>query len=74
MPHFMTEDDVVAAYTRFTGKPVTDLHWYVVYGLLRHAIVMARIAHRSAHFGESVLPDDPDDLVMHRDLLDRSMA
>jgi hypothetical protein len=31
---------------------------------------MTRIAFRSAHFGEGLMPEDPDDLIMHRAALE----
>jgi aminoglycoside phosphotransferase (APT) family kinase protein len=66
MPDFMRLDDVVAAYQSFTGYTPKDLEFYTLYAALRHAIVMSRVARRSILFGEMEMPDDPDDLIMHR--------
>jgi aminoglycoside phosphotransferase (APT) family kinase protein len=74
MPGFLRRDDVAAAYAELSGVPVPDLAFYEVYAALRHAIVMARVHARSVHFGEADAPADPDDAVMHRDLLRLMMA
>jgi aminoglycoside phosphotransferase (APT) family kinase protein len=66
MPDFMRLDDVAAAYASFTGYAPRDLEFYTLYAALRHAIVMSRVARRSILFGEMEMPDDPDDLIMHR--------
>jgi hypothetical protein len=35
---------------------------------------MARVQRRSIHFGEATMPEDPDDLVMHRASLEAMLA
>ena len=35
---------------------------------------LARIARRMAHFGEVTLPDDVDDMIAHRAMLERMLA
>ncbi len=74
MPGFMRREDVAAVYTEVSGVALPDLAWYEVYAALRHAIVMARVHQRSVHFGEAEAPDDPDEAVMHRDLLRLMLA
>lgn len=74
LPDFLRPDDVARAYERVTGYTPRDLDWYVAYAALRHAVIMARIQRRAVHFGEAVAPDDPDDLVMHRLLLEELLA
>jgi aminoglycoside phosphotransferase (APT) family kinase protein len=66
MPQFMRLDDVVATYEASTGHQPKNMEFYLLYAALRHAIVMSRVAHRSILFGELEMPDDPDDLIMHR--------
>jgi aminoglycoside phosphotransferase (APT) family kinase protein len=73
MPHFMRRDDVAATYEAQSGVAPRDLEFYELYAALRHAIVMARVTLRSVHFGEAEMPTDPDELVLHRNLL-REMA
>ncbi|HSS11746.1 MAG TPA: phosphotransferase family protein [Acidimicrobiales bacterium] len=70
MPGFLRRDDVASAYEAITGRSPRDLDFYTVYAALRHAIIMARIAGRSIHFGEAIEPDDPDDLILHRPTLE----
>jgi aminoglycoside phosphotransferase (APT) family kinase protein len=66
MPDFLRLDEVAAAYERASGYTPRNLQWFVMYAALRHGIVMSRVQQRSIHFGEAEMPDDPDDLVMHR--------
>jgi aminoglycoside phosphotransferase (APT) family kinase protein len=73
MPDFMRLDDVTAAYESFTGYTPRDLEFYTVYAALRHAIVMSRVAQRSVLFGEMEMPDDPDDMIMHRTTVEQML-
>ncbi|GAA4945150.1 phosphotransferase family protein [Nonomuraea thailandensis] len=66
MPGFMRREDVCATYRELTGYEPRDLDFYEMYAALRHGVIMARIWHRRVHFGELPMPDDPDDLVLHR--------
>ncbi len=61
---------MAASYEAASGHTPRDLEFYLVYAALRHGIVMSRVQQRSIHFGEAEMPDDPDDLVMHRTLLE----
>jgi aminoglycoside phosphotransferase (APT) family kinase protein len=70
MPDFLALPDVVATYESVSGYTPRHLPFYVMYAGLRHGIVMSRVGQRSAHFGEAELPDDPDDLIMHRATLE----
>jgi len=69
MPHFMRREDVAATYEAASGVAPQNLGFYELYAALRHAIVMARVTLRAIHFGESEMPADPDELVLHRNLL-----
>jgi aminoglycoside phosphotransferase (APT) family kinase protein len=69
MPHFMRQDDVCATYEAITGYTPRDMRWYLVYAALRHGIVMAQVTRRAVAFGEAEMPDDPDDLIMHKPTL-----
>ncbi|MFC4119398.1 phosphotransferase family protein [Nonomuraea zeae] len=75
MPDFMRPDDVCQKYRELTGYEARDMDFYEMYAALRHGIIMARVWQRRIHFGEQPMPDDPDDLVLHRatieDLLTR---
>ena len=74
MPGFMRLDDVAATYESYTGHTPKDLEFYTLYAALRHAIVMSRVAQRSVLFGEMEMPDDPDDMIMHRATVERMLA
>ncbi|MGW2217260.1 phosphotransferase family protein [Nonomuraea sp. NPDC001684] len=66
MPDFMRRDDVCQKYCEITGYEPRDLDFYEMYAALRHGVIMARVWQRRIHFGEQPMPDDPDDLVLHR--------
>jgi aminoglycoside phosphotransferase (APT) family kinase protein len=73
MPRFMRLGDVATTYESYTGYTPRDLEFYTIYAALRHAIVMSRVARRSILFGEMEMPDDPDDLIMHRATLEKML-
>ncbi|MEV4527513.1 phosphotransferase family protein [Streptosporangium sp. NPDC049304] len=73
MPDFMRREDVCQTYHEITGYKPRDMEFYETYAALRHGSIMARIEHRRIHFGERVMPGDPDDLVMHRATLERML-
>jgi aminoglycoside phosphotransferase (APT) family kinase protein len=73
MPNFMRLDEVTTTYETATGHTPKDLDFYTLYASLRHAIVMSRVAQRSVLFGEMEMPDDPDDMIMHRATLEQML-
>ncbi|MDQ1072202.1 aminoglycoside phosphotransferase (APT) family kinase protein [Streptomyces canus] len=70
---FLGVGRVEARYAQLTGHTPRDMDFFTLYAALRHAIVMLRIAHRPAFFGEVDLPADPDTLILHHGSL-RAMA
>jgi aminoglycoside phosphotransferase (APT) family kinase protein len=74
MPHFMRIADVAGSYAELTGHEPRHLEWHTMYAALRHGAVMARVTQRSIHFGQAVMPDDPDELVMHHATLEEMLA
>ncbi|GGS55221.1 putative phosphotransferase [Planobispora rosea] len=73
LPDFMRSEDVCRTYQEMTGYKPRDMEFYEMYAALRHGIIMARVWHRRIHFGEQPMPDDPDDLVMHRATIERML-
>lgn len=71
MEHFMETADVAATYEQITGIAPRDLHWHIVYAAVQWGIVFIRNGTRMARFGEIEMPDDVDDLMHHRALLER---
>jgi aminoglycoside phosphotransferase (APT) family kinase protein len=71
---FLQRDEVAAYYQKQTGHTPRDLDFYTAYAALQYAIVFLRTGARSAHFGESVMPDDPDELIFNREPLERMLA
>jgi aminoglycoside phosphotransferase (APT) family kinase protein len=65
IPHFMRTADVCAQYTELSGVEPLDMHWFITYAALRHAIVMFRITRRQILFGEAVMPENPDHAFTH---------
>lgn len=74
LPDMFRTDDVLAVYRRAGGADLADLHFYVVYAALRHALVMARVHERRVHFGEAEPVTDPDDAIMHRARLEQLIS
>jgi len=74
MPHLLRREDVAATYASLTGHAEPDLDFYTMYSALRHGIIMNRIQRRAIRFGEATMPDNPDDLVMHRTTLEEMIA
>jgi aminoglycoside phosphotransferase (APT) family kinase protein len=71
---FMDRADVVATYESLTGHPVRALEWFEVLAALRFAIVSVRTSTRGIAYGQMEQPEDPDDLIMFRGLLERMLA
>lgn len=74
MPHFLRREDVAATYESLTGHTPRDLDFYTMYAALRHGVIMARVQSRAIHFGQATMPDDVDDLIMHRATLEAMLA
>ncbi|MEU6710702.1 phosphotransferase family protein [Nonomuraea sp. NPDC046802] len=74
MPDFMRRDDVCRKYRELTGYEPRDMDFYEMYAALRHGLIMARVWLRRIHFGEQPMPDDPDDLVLHRTTIEELLT
>lgn len=80
MPAFMRRDDVCERYEELTGHRPTNMDFFAVLAALQHATIMTQVARRSIvfgggeAFGNAELPDDMDELIMHRQLLIDYMA
>jgi aminoglycoside phosphotransferase (APT) family kinase protein len=66
LPGFLDAADVAAEYERAAGQAVRDLHWFLVFAALRHAIITVRTTLRTVTFGMAAMPDDVDDVVGFR--------
>jgi aminoglycoside phosphotransferase (APT) family kinase protein len=73
MPNLLRRDDVAATYESLTGHTPRDLDFYTMYAATRHGIIMSRIARRSIHFGEATAPQDVDDMISHRKILEQML-
>jgi aminoglycoside phosphotransferase (APT) family kinase protein len=73
MRHFMRAPDAVATYEAASGATVRDLRFFLFYAALHHGIVMFRVTRRQIAFGQAVMPDDPNDLILHRRSLEEMM-
>jgi aminoglycoside phosphotransferase (APT) family kinase protein len=74
LPDFMRRDEIAAQYTEMSGRSVEALEWFEVFAALRFAIVSTRTSLRSITYGQSEMPEDPDDLIMFRPLLEQMLA
>ena len=71
MPDFMRREDVVGTYTSLTGYQPRDLDFFELYDAIQWGIVFLRTGTRQVHFGERTMPDDVDDLILTRGLLEQ---
>jgi aminoglycoside phosphotransferase (APT) family kinase protein len=74
LPNFMRRDDVCAAYERMSRHTPRNLDFYTLYAATRYGVVSIRTSRRGVHFGEREMPDDVDDLIMHRSTLEAMLA
>jgi aminoglycoside phosphotransferase (APT) family kinase protein len=74
MPHFMRPSDALTEYERITGYTPRDFEFYALWNAVRYGMISARIGRRSAYFAEAPVPDDPDDMMMNRDAIERMLA
>ena len=68
-PEFCRADDVQQAYVSAGGREITDFEWYVTYASLRFAAIAIRTSLREVAYGNREMPDDPEDLIMHKSML-----
>jgi aminoglycoside phosphotransferase (APT) family kinase protein len=73
LPDFMRRDDMAATYTELSGRPVEALEWFEVFAALRFAIVSVRTSLRGVTYGQMEMPDDLDDFVMFRHLVEQML-
>jgi aminoglycoside phosphotransferase (APT) family kinase protein len=70
---FMERTEMAAAYTEMTGHEVEALDWYEAFAALRFATVSIRTSLRGVHYGLQEFPENPDDLIMHRALIEQML-
>lgn len=68
-PEFCRPDDVVEAYVAAGGREIVDLDWYIHFASLRFAAIAIRTSLREVAYGNREMPADPEDLIMHKDML-----
>jgi aminoglycoside phosphotransferase (APT) family kinase protein len=66
LPDLFRPVDVAAAYAQLSGYHPVDLTWFVAFAAVRHGAIMRRVTERAIYFGEADMPDDVDDLILHR--------
>jgi aminoglycoside phosphotransferase (APT) family kinase protein len=66
LPAMFRPVDVAESYAKASGRAPCDLTWHIAFAAIRHGAIMRRVAERAIHFGEAEMPDDIDDLIMHR--------
>jgi len=74
LPDFMDRAEIIATYEELSGYALHDVEWFEVYAALRFAIVSIRTSTRGIAYGSMEQPDDLDDLVMFRGLLEQMLA
>lgn len=71
LPDLFKAGDIRSAYEEYSGIEPADLRWYQVYTAMRHAVIMGRIHARRVALDGEPWPDDPDEVIMHRGVLDQ---
>lgn len=66
LPGMFRPAEVAASYERASGRSLGGLKWHVAYAAIRHGVIMRRVTERAVFFGEAIVPDDIDDMIMHR--------
>jgi aminoglycoside phosphotransferase (APT) family kinase protein len=66
LPDMLRPVDVARSYAEVSGYTPADLTWFVAFAAIRHGAIMRRVTERAVYFGEAVMPDDVDDLIIHR--------
>ncbi|MBJ7290089.1 phosphotransferase family protein [Williamsia sp.] len=74
LPDLLGRARVAEIYRQATGYEVQDLDFYITYASIIHAVIMYRIQIRAITFGHATVPDDPDDMIMHRATVDAMLA
>jgi hypothetical protein len=67
---FFQRERVAAIYREECGRELRHLEWYEMFAAQRFAIVSIRTTLRSIAYGDAEQPDDLDDVIMFRDLLE----
>ncbi len=73
MDDFMDRAAVIAEYEQCSGATVRELEWFEVFAALRFAIVSVRTSTRGIAYGQMEKPEDLDDLIMFRGLLEQML-
>lgn len=73
LPDLLRPERVTDIYAEFTGYRPVNLDFYVVYAALRQAIITVRIQLRANAFGQAALPENPDEMIMHRAALEKML-
>jgi aminoglycoside phosphotransferase (APT) family kinase protein len=66
LPDLFRPVDVARSYAEASGYTPVDLTWFMAFAAVRHGAIMRRVTERAVFFGEAVMPDDVDDLIIHR--------
>jgi aminoglycoside phosphotransferase (APT) family kinase protein len=74
MDDFLQRDAMIAEYEELSGHRVQALEWFEVFAALRFAIVSVRTSTRGIAYGVMEKPDDVDDLIMFRGLVEQMLA
>jgi len=67
---FLQRDRVAEIYAEESGREVHDLEWFEMFAAQRFAIVSIRTTWRTVAYGDAEAPDDLDDVIMFRSLLE----
>ena len=67
---FLQREHVAEIYAEESGREVHDLEWFEMFAAQRFAIVSIRTTWRTVAYGDAEPPEDLDDVIMFRSLLE----
>lgn len=70
MPDFLRRDAVLEAYESLAGVRLNEIDWYITYGLLQQSVIDIRVTQRRILFGETERPQDNDEYLFGRRLIE----
>jgi aminoglycoside phosphotransferase (APT) family kinase protein len=73
LPDLLQRDHAAAIYEEISGRTPQNLEWFELFAALRFAIVSIRTGLRGVAYGQAEAPDDPDDLIMFRAMLEQML-
>lgn len=73
LPDILQREATVLQYEELSGRATRNLEFYEVFAALRFSIISLRTSARAVAYGDMAPPEKPDDLIMHRHLIEQML-